>query len=79
MLVDVEAEMHMIRWMCSVSLKDRTREEMRKMVEVQHITTVIRSELRWYGHVMRKIEDWVKKCREYRVDGRRPAGRPRWT
>ena len=22
-------------------------------------------------------EDWVKKCMEYRVEGRRPAGRPR--
>ena len=21
-------------------------------------------------------EDWVKKCMEYRVDGRRPVGRP---
>ena len=24
-------------------------------------------------------EDWVKKCMEYRVEGRRPAGRPRKT
>ena len=22
-------------------------------------------------------EDWVKKCLEYRVEGRRPVGRPR--
>ena len=22
-------------------------------------------------------EDWVKKCMEYRVEGRRPVGRPR--
>ena len=36
--------------------------------------------LRWYGHVMRKgDEDWVKKCMEYRVEGRRPVGRPRKT
>ena len=36
--------------------------------------------LRWYGHVMRKGgEDWVKKCMEYRVEGRRPVGRPRKT
>ena len=24
-------------------------------------------------------EDWVKKCMEYRVEGRRPVGRPRRT
>ena len=44
-------------------------------------TTVIRSgRLRWYGHVMRKnYEDWVKKCMEFRVEGRRPVGRPRRT
>ena len=24
-------------------------------------------------------EDWVKKCMEYRVDGRGPVGRPRKT
>ena len=29
---------------------------------------------------MRKCdEDWVKKCMEYRVEGRRPVGRPRKT
>ena len=50
-------------------------------VGVEPITTFIRSgRLRWYGHVMRKgDEDWVKKCMEYRVEGRRPVGRPRKT
>ena len=64
------AEMQMIRWMCGVSMKDRkTSEELRELVGVEPITTVIRSgRLRWYGHVMRKIdEDWVKKCMEMRV------------
>ena len=33
-----------------------------------------------YGHVMRKgDEDWVKKCMEFRVEGRRAVGRPRRT
>ena len=35
------AEMQMMRWMCGVSLKDRTCEELRKLV--QPITSVIRS------------------------------------
>ena len=59
------AEMQIIRWMCGVSLKDRrTSEELRKLVAVQPIATLIRSgRLRWYSHVMRKSEeDWVKKC-----------------
>ena len=87
LLVDVglkfeRAEMQMIRWMCSSSLKDRrTNEELRRLVGVEPIITFIRSgRLRWYGHVMRKgDEDWVKKCMEYRVKGRRPIGRPRKT
>ena len=76
------AEMHMIRWMCSISLKDRrTNEELRWLVGVEPITTFIRSgRLSWYGHVMRKgYEDWVKKCMESRVAGRRPVGIPRKT
>ena len=68
------AEMQMLRWMCG---KDRTSEELRRLVGVEPITTVIRSgRLRWYGHVMRKnYEDWVKKCMEFRVEGRSPVGR----
>ena len=34
--------------------------------------------LLWYGHVLRK-DDWVKKCREYEVEGPRPRGRPKRT
>ena len=87
LLVDVglkfeRAEMQMIRWMCGIFMKDRrTNEELRRLVGLELFTTVIRSgRLRWYGHVMRKgDEDWVKKCMEYRVEGRRPLGRPRRT
>ena len=64
------AEMQVIRWMCGVSMKDRkTSEELRKLVGVEPITTVIRrGMLIWYGHVMsKKYEDWVKKCMEFRV------------
>ena len=60
LLVDVglkfeRAEMHIIRWMCGISLKDRrTNEELRRLVGVEPITTFISSgRLRWYGHVMR--------------------------
>ena len=63
-------------------MKDRrTNEELRRLVGVEPITNVIRDgRLRWYGHVMRKgDEDWVKQCMEFRVDSRRPVGRPRST
>ena len=87
LLVDVglkfeRAEMQMVRWMCGIYMKDRrTNEELKRLVGVEPITTVIRSgRLRWYGHVITKSdEDWLKKCMEYRVEGRRPLGRPRRT
>ena len=66
----------MIRWMCGVSMKDRrTSKELRELVGVEPITTVIESgRLRSYEHVMRKSdEDWVKKSMEYRVESRRPV------
>ena len=49
------AEMQIIRWMYGISIKDRrTNEELRRLVEVEPITTVTRSDrLGWYGHVMR--------------------------
>ena len=73
MLVDVglkfeRADMQMIRWMCGVSMQDRrTSEELRSILGVEPITTIIRSgSLGWY--MMRKgDEDWVKKCMEFRV------------
>ena len=58
--------------MCGVSMKDRrTSEELRKLVGVEPITTVIRSgRLRWYGHVIRKSDnDWSEEIN--RVESRR--------
>ena len=72
----------MIRWMCGVFMNDRnTSEELRKLVGVDLIKTVIRSgRLRWYGHVMRKNdEDWVNKSMAIEVEGRRLVGKPRRT
>ena len=54
LLVDVglkcgRAEMQMISWMCGISMKDRRKnEELRRLVGVEPITTVIRDgRLRW--------------------------------
>ena len=73
LLVDVglkfeTADMQMIRWMCSVSMKDRrTSKKLRRLLGVEPITTVIRGDsLEWY--VMREgDDDWLKKCMEFIV------------
>ena len=59
----------------------RTSDELRKLFGGEPITTVIKSgRLRWYRHVLRKSDkDWVTKCMEYRVEGRRSVGRLKWT
>ena len=32
------------------------------------------------GHILRKDEeDWVRKCMDYEIDGKRPRGRPEKT
>ena len=49
--------MQIIRWMCGISMKyRRTSEELRRLVGIEPITTVIRSgRLRRYGDVMRLV------------------------
>ena len=49
------AEMQIMRWMFGVSMKDGwTSVDLRRLVIVKPITTVIRSDQRrWDGHVMR--------------------------
>ena len=57
--------------------RQKANEELRNLVGVEPITTVIRSgKLGLYGHAMRKSdEDLVKKCLEYRVEDRRPGSK----
>ena len=76
------AEMRMVRWMCGVKLKDRLpSKELRERPGVDDIALILQqNRLRWYGHVLRKVDDdWVKKCMEYEVGGSRPMGRPKRT
>jgi hypothetical protein len=75
-------EIRMIRQMYGVSLRDKkTSSELRDRVGVETIGEVCRrSRLRWFGHVKRKgNDDWVRKCTDSVVDGKRPRGRPRST
>ena len=52
-------ERMMIRWMCGVTLKNRSSsQELRERLQVDCLTEVVRrSRLRWFWHVERKEKD----------------------
>ena len=74
-------ERAMIRMMCGVRLGDRKRnEELMQMLEldVDVVTLVRRSSLRWYGHVLRREEEsGIKRALGFVVEGNRDRGPPR--
>ena len=54
--------------------------ELRERLGVDDISLILQqNRLRWYGHVLRKDNDWLKKCVEYEVEGSSPRGRPKRT
>ena len=76
------ADMRKDRWMCGFKQKDRLpSKELRERLGIDDIALVLQqNRLRWYGHELRKdVDDWVKKCMEYEVEGPRPRGRPKRT
>ena len=47
--------------------------ELRETLGIDDIALVLQqNRLHWYGRVLRKDDDWVKKCMEYDVEGPRP-------
>ena len=75
-------ERMMMRWMCSMSLKDRVPiEELRRRLDIESILELVRrARLRWFGHVERKErDDWVSACRNVVVEGDKGKGRGRKT
>jgi len=76
------AEMRMVRWMCSVKVKDRVPgKELRERLGIDDTILILQqNRLRWYGHVLRKEDiDWVKKCMDCEWEVSRPRGRPKRT
>jgi len=72
-------EMRMVRWMSGVSLKEKRRSaDLRASMELDAVGEVVRrNRLRWLGHVLRKDpNDWVRKCMDFEVEGKRSRGRP---
>ena len=77
-------EMRMLRWMSGVTKLDRIRNErIRGMsTKVGEISKKVQeSRLKWYGHVLRREDEYVgKKVMAMEVPGKRRRGRPkrRW-
>ena len=75
--------MKMLRWMCSVTRLDKIRnEKIRGTTKVGEISMKVQERrMRWYGHVMRRDEEYVgKRVMGIEVQGSRRRGRPkkRW-
>lgn len=75
------AEMKFLRTMLQKTRRDKVRNErIRQEIQIREslCETIIRSRLKWYGHVMRMdscsvAKEWLEKI----LDGKRPRGRPR--
>ena len=77
------AEMRMLRWMSGVTKLDRIRNErIRGTTKVGEISKKVQeSRLKWYGHVLRRQDEYVgKRVMAMEVPGKRRRGRPkrRW-
>ena len=74
------AEMRMLRWMLGVTKMDRIKNERKrgtaKVVEMSK--KIQEKRLHWYGHVMRRDNNYVgREMMQLEVEGRRRRGRPR--
>ena len=75
------AEMRMLRWMCGVTKLDMIpNTRIREMTKVGEISGKVQEKrLKWFGHVMRREEDYIgKRVLGMEVQGKRKRGRPKW-
>ena len=71
------AEMKMLRFAMGVTRKDKIRNKhIRSTVKVKQLGMKMREgRLRWYGHVMRRDQDYVgRKMMEMELPGKRKRG-----
>ena len=74
------AEMKMLRFAKGVTRKDKIRNEYtRSTVKVEQLGTKMREgKLRWYGHIMRRDQEYVgRKMMEMELPRKRKRGRPK--
>ena len=72
------AEMKMLRFAMGVTRKDKIRNEhIKSTVKVERLIMKMREgRLRWYGHVMRRDQEYVgRKIMEMELPGKRRKGR----
>ena len=70
----------MLRFAMGVTRKDKiTNENIRSTVKVEQLGMKMREgRLRWYGHVMRRDQEYVgRKMMEMELPGKRRRGRPK--
>ena len=70
----------MLRFAMGVTRKDKIRNEnIRSTVKVEQLGMKMREgRLRWYGHVMRRDQEYVgRKMMEMELPGKRRRGRPK--
>ena len=73
------AEMKMLRFAMGVKRKDKIRKEhIRSTVKVEQLGMKMEGRLGWYGHVMRRDQEYVgRKMMEMELPGKRRRGRPK--
>ena len=73
-------EMRMIRWIISISLREkRTNQNIKEEVVIVGIEAKSReARLRWYDHIKRRGEyEPLRRALEMEIEGKRRRGRPR--
>ena len=77
----IRNENQMLRWICGVKLLDKIScKELRSRLGLESIEVVMRRRrLRWFGHVERKEDHWVKRCMELEIPGCKLKGGPKKT
>ena len=74
------AKMKMLRFAMGVTRKDKIRNKyIRSTVKIEQLGMKMREgRLRWYGHVMRRDQEYVRrKMMEMELPGKRRRGRPK--
>ena len=73
------AEMKMLRFAMGVTRKDKIRNKyIRGTVKVERLGMKMKEGLRWYGHVMKRDQEYVgKKIIEMELPGKRKRERPK--
>ena len=73
------SDMRIVRYIYGAKLSDRiSSAHLRERLGLEDLKLVLRKRrLRWFGHVERRDEEWIRKSLVMEVGGKRPRGRPK--